>query len=123
MPSSVHCTTSLFDNMRDQHHETVIAATETSPKETAIPAKKSYQHFCGVLAVCAGDGMTEIFRQLGAEVINGGQTMNPSAEDLLKAVEAMDAEQVVILPNNRNIVLTAEQVKHLTERAYHGRSE
>lgn len=115
----------IIDNMNDQHRETVIdfgddAPANYQPEPAALPEAepaRSYSRRCGILAVCAGAGMAEIYQQLDADVISGGQTMNPSAEDLLLAVEKVDAEEVVILPNNSNIILTAQQVKQLTDRA------
>lgn len=103
----------IIDNMRDQHHETVVAAAAAPPPpvQPAVPEAP-----CGVIAVCAGDGLAAIFNELGATTISGGQTMNPSAEDLLNAVAACPAQQVVILPNNSNIILTAQQVQELAEK-------
>ncbi|NLF80597.1 MAG: DAK2 domain-containing protein, partial [Clostridia bacterium] len=111
----------IIDNMTDQHHETMAlqdnpesAAAEMpspAPSEPAVDAAA-----CGVIAVCAGEGMSSIFSDLGATVISGGQTMNPSAEDLLHAVEQNPAKEIVILPNNSNIILTAEQVVSLTAK-------
>ncbi len=69
------------------------------------------------VAVVAGDGLTEVVRSLGAAVVPGGQTMNPSTNDLLQAVESVVSDKVIILPNNSNIVLTAEQVPQLTEKS------
>ncbi|MBQ9991872.1 MAG: DAK2 domain-containing protein, partial [Firmicutes bacterium] len=71
---------------------------------------------CGVVAVCSGDGLAEIFTQMGAVVLQGGQTMNPSAEDILKLVSDMNTEETVILPNNSNIILTANQIQSLTDK-------
>ncbi len=70
-----------------------------------------------IIAVVAGDGLTEVFKSLGAIVVSGGQTMNPSTKDLLRAVDSVASDKVVILPNNKNIVLTASQVQSLTTKA------
>jgi dihydroxyacetone kinase-like predicted kinase len=71
-----------------------------------------------IIAVVSGDGLTDVFTSLGvAAIVPGGQTMNPSTKDLLQAVEQVASDKVIILPNNKNIVLTAEQVKSLTEKS------
>ncbi|MBA7708024.1 hypothetical protein ES703_116911 [subsurface metagenome] len=71
-----------------------------------------------IIAVVAGDGLTDVFNSLGvAAIVPGGQTMNPSTKDLLQAVESVASDKVIILPNNKNIVLTAEQVQSLTEKS------
>jgi len=95
-----------IDNMKEQHRETMDL--------TGPPAEEK----CAVVVVAAGEGLAEIFRSLGvATVINGGQTMNPSAEDLLTAIEKVAAREVVVLPNNRNIILTAQQAQSLSEKS------
>jgi hypothetical protein len=82
-----------------------------APKDDAPP--KQY----GFLAVCAGDGLTAIFRDLGADaVVSGGQTMNPSTESISAAVERVNAETVFILPNNGNIIMAAQQCARLTDK-------
>jgi len=109
----------IIDNMVDQHHETIAAQNASGQKPLngqstteALPLDAP----CGVVAVCAGEGMDTIFTELGAAVISGGQTMNPSAEDILTAVENLPAAEIVILPNNSNIFLAADQVKSLTKK-------
>ena len=83
-----------------------VAAAAQEPPKAAEPKKK-----CAVIAVSSGDGISEIIKGLGAdEVISGGQTMNPSAEDILNSIESVNAEEYVILPNNSNIILAAQQV-------------
>ncbi|MBR6824877.1 MAG: DAK2 domain-containing protein [Firmicutes bacterium] len=106
----------VIENMRDQAHELInhdpdFALSNAKPAIEDIPACKT-----GVIAVCAGDGLEEIFRDMGAAVISGGQTMNPSAADLLDAIEKINAEEVVLLPNNSNIVLTAQQAQKMAEK-------
>ena len=103
-----------IDNMRLEHHEVLIqdasriAAMEKLEEEQA--EKKEHKTF-GFIAVCSGEGLENIFRDLGVdEVVSGGQSMNPSTDDLVKAAEKMDADHIFILPNNKNIILAAEQV-------------
>ena len=105
-----------IDNMKIQHNEGVEAseapAPEPVPEKPAEPAKKY-----GMVAVAAGEGMEQIFLEIGVDkMVEGGQSMNPSTEDILKAVEAVNAENVFIFPNNKNIILAAEQVEYLTEK-------
>jgi len=101
-----------IDNMKIQHSENIgetIAPVQELPKE---PAKKY-----GMVAVAAGEGMEAIFTEIGVDkMVEGGQSMNPSTEDILKAVEAVNAENVFVFPNNKNIILAAEQVDELTEK-------
>ncbi|MCL2752883.1 MAG: DAK2 domain-containing protein [Defluviitaleaceae bacterium] len=97
-----------IDNMRLQHHN----ATSSSEATSTEPRKH-----IGVVAICSGDGFKEIFLGLGADcIIEGGQTMNPSAEDIAKAVANVNADNVIVLPNNKNIILAAEQAVHLCEQ-------
>lgn len=111
-----------IDNMRLEHHEVLIqdasriAAMEKLEEEQA--EKKEHKTF-GFIAVCSGEGLENIFRDLGVdEVVSGGQSMNPSTEDFVKAAEKMDADHIFILPNNKNIILAAEQVGSiLTEQS------
>ena len=100
-----------IENMRNQH---TVLSKEAQPEAPAVaPAEKPY----GIVTVCAGDGMSEIFRELGADrVVTGGQTMNPSTEDILREVDQTPAETVFVLPNNKNIIMAAEQCARLTEK-------
>ena len=107
------------DNMRLEHHELLIedasriAAMEKLDEEQVKPAERKA---FGFVAVCSGEGLENIFRDLGADqVVSGGQSMNPSTEDLVKAVEKINAEHIYILPNNKNIILAAEQVSTILE--------
>ncbi|MBO4628119.1 MAG: DAK2 domain-containing protein [Lachnospiraceae bacterium] len=101
-----------IDNMREEHNERVIMSEE----KAAEPAKPVERKPFGFVSVSIGDGMNAIFRELGVDyLIEGGQTMNPSTEDMLKAVDAVEANTVFILPNNKNIILAAEQAKSLVE--------
>ena len=100
-----------IENMRNQHTELSKDPEPEAPK--VAPAEKPY----GIVTVCAGDGMTEIFRELGADrVVTGGQTMNPSTDDILKAVNRTPASTVFVFPNNKNIIMAAEQCVPLTEK-------
>ena len=100
-----------IENMRLQHTEKVMTENEKSPK-IAEPEKA-----LGVVSVCAGDGLADVFRNLGVDgIISGGQTMNPSTQDILEAVNKVPAETVFVLPNNKNIIMAAEQVNELTPK-------
>ena len=115
-------TSMKIDNMREEHHERVIEnatqkakemkeAEENAAKASNEPRKKD-----GFIAVSAGEGLSEIFKGLGVDyVLEGGQTMNPSTDDILKAIENVNADNIFILPNNKNIILAANQAKELTE--------
>ena len=113
------------DNMRLEHHEVLIedaskiaeeekkeeAAPAAAPEKPAEPAKEY-----GFISVSAGEGLTEIFRGIGVDyVIEGGQTMNPSTEDILNACDQVNAETIFVLPNNKNIILAANQAKDIIE--------
>ena len=107
------------DNMRLEHHELLIedasriAAMEKLDEEQVKSAERKA---FGFVAVCSGEGLENIFRDLGVDqVVSGGQSMNPSTEDLVKAVEKINAENIYILPNNKNIILAAEQVSSILE--------
>ena len=109
-----------IDNMREEHQEKLIRDAETVAKQQAEEDQREdepKEHKAdGFVVVSAGDGLSDIFKDLGAdEVIEGGQTMNPSTEDILQAVEKVPADTVYILPNNGNIILAAEQARNLTE--------
>ena len=104
-----------IENMKEQHTEK-ISMSEVQPVDAA-PAVAAPEKKYGFAVVCAGAGVGELFRELGADqVVEGGQTMNPSTEDILKAVNATPAEIVIVLPNNKNIIMAAQQVDALTEK-------
>ena len=104
-----------IENMKEQHTEK-ISMSEMQPVDAA-PAVAAPEKKYGFAVVCAGAGVGELFRELGADqVVEGGQTMNPSTEDILKAVNATPAEIVIVLPNNKNIIMAAQQVDALTEK-------
>lgn len=101
-----------IENMREQHTETVAEYVEANEQEPTA-AEKKY----GVVAVCAGAGMEAVFRDLGADgTISGGQTMNPSTEDILRQINRTPAEIVFVLPNNKNIIMSAEQCIGLSSK-------
>ena len=113
-------TSMKIDNMREEHQEKLIRDAETVAKQQAEEDQREdepKEHKAdGFVVVSAGNGLSDIFKDLGAdEVIEGGQTMNPSTEDILQAVEKVPADTVYILPNNGNIILAAEQARNLTE--------
>lgn len=113
-------TSMKIDNMREEHQEKLIRDAETVAKQQVKEDQREdepKEHKAdGFVVVSAGDGLSDIFKDLGAdEVIEGGQTMNPSTEDILQAVEKVPADTVYILPNNGNIILAAEQARNLTE--------
>ena len=104
-----------IDNMRLEHQEKVIKmnekATEVSAPSTTEPRKD-----VGFVTVAAGDGISEIFKSLGVDyVISGGQTMNPSTDDIVSAISLVNADTVFVLPNNKNIILAANQAQYLVE--------
>ena len=100
-----------IENMRQQHTEKVMTESEKAPK-IAEPVKP-----LGVVSVCAGAGLADVFENLGVDgIISGGQTMNPSTQDILEAVNKVPAETVFVLPNNKNIIMAAEQVDALTPK-------
>ncbi|MFC4772737.1 DAK2 domain-containing protein [Enterococcus hermanniensis] len=100
------------DNMRLQH-ETILEHDEEVTAFEATPAERKP---FAVIAIAAGEGVQELFKSLGADyVISGGQTMNPSTEDILKAIKEVNADQVVVLPNNKNIFMAADQAAEVSE--------
>ena len=100
-----------IENMRLQHTEKVMSEQELAPK-IAEPEKP-----IGVVSVCVGDGIGDVFKNLGVDgLISGGQTMNPSTQDILEVVNQVPAETVFVLPNNKNIIMAAQQVDALTPK-------
>ncbi|MCQ2506928.1 MAG: DAK2 domain-containing protein [Lachnospiraceae bacterium] len=105
-----------IDNMREEHNERVITGAEQAKQNDYVKKNQAPKKPYGFVSVSVGDGVNEIFKSLGTDVIiEGGQTMNPSTEDILKAVEQVNAENVFILPNNKNIILAATQAESLVE--------
>lgn len=102
------------DNMRLQHEEVLKTDYTAKVKEAAQKQKAEY----GIVAVAAGEGVQELFKSMGVTtIINGGQTMNPSTEDILQAVKEAHAEKVIVLPNNKNIQMAANQAAEVSEDA------
>ncbi len=103
-----------IDNMKIQHENKVVSEKEVaneSAKEPTPPSKY------GFISVAVGDGIVNTMTELGIDIIiEGGQTMNPSAEDILNAIEKLNAENIFVFPNNKNVILSAEQAKNLTEK-------
>ena len=109
-------TSMKIDNMREEHQEKVIRDAQKVAESASAPKKEEPRKENGFIAVVAGDGLADIFRDLGVDyVIEGGQTMNPSTDDVLSAIEQVNAENIFVLPNNGNIILAANQAKNLTE--------
>ncbi|MCI5775594.1 MAG: DAK2 domain-containing protein [Aerococcus sp.] len=107
-------TTVKVDNMRGQHDTILENQGKEAPKPVPQPTEK--QPF-GIVAVAAGDGVQELFQGAGATtVINGGQTMNPSTEDIVKAIEAINADNIILLPNNKNIFMASEQAAEVVDQ-------
>lgn len=100
-----------IDNMRYQHQNAALGTGSSEPVKV-VPVKP-----IGFVAVAAGAGLEQLFKDLGADaVVSGGQTMNPSTEDILEAIETVPAESVIVLPNNKNIIMAAEQAIPLSEK-------
>lgn len=118
-------TSMKIDNMREEHHEKLIHDAEKLSKSQKQEQQEQIQEQkqsklplkpVGFLSVSAGDGLSEIFKGLGVDyVIEGGQTMNPSTEDILNAIAKVNAENIFLLPNNKNIIMAANQAKDLVE--------
>lgn len=112
-----------IDNMRVQHQNADVglgnknadAPAPAAKAEKSVPVKPEKEY--GFVAVAAGEGMAELFRELGCDcVVSGGQTMNPSTDDILNAIESTPAKHVFVLPNNKNIIMAAEQTVNLADR-------
>ena len=115
-----------IDNMRLEHHEKVIRMNQKASEEQAetsaqaasgdLPGTEAPRKETGFIAVSVGEGMNAILKDLGVDyIIEGGQTMNPSTEDVLNAIEKVNADTIYVLPNNKNIILAANQAKYMTE--------
>ena len=105
-----------IDNMREEHQEKLIKEAEKLVAEQKAAAPKEPRKSVGFIAVSIGSGMNEIFKELGVDyIIEGGQTMNPSTEDMLTAIDHVNADHIFILPNNKNIILAANQAQSLTK--------
>ena len=105
-----------IDNMREEHQEKLIKDAEKLAKQQAEEKPQTPPKETGFIAVSAGAGLTDIFKELGVDyLIEGGQTMNPSTEDMLNAIDKVNAKTIYIFPNNKNIILAANQARDLTE--------
>ena len=105
------------DNMREEHHERLIKNAEKKAKELEEARKNAEpRKEAGFMAVAVGEGLSEIFKSMDVDyIISGGQTMNPSTDDILKGVDQINADNIYILPNNSNIILAAQQAESLVE--------
>lgn len=113
-------TSMKIDNMREEHNEKLIKDAEKKSQQQMEEAKVALENAprkeVGFISISAGEGINEIFKGLGVDyLIEGGQTMNPSTEDMLNAIDKVNADTIFILPNNKNIILAAEQAKELSE--------
>ena len=114
-------TSMKIDNMREEHKEKLFKESEKKEAEKKAAEEKAQQEVkerkpVGFISVSIGEGIAEIFRDLGVDyLIEGGQTMNPSTEDMLNAIEKVNADTIFIFPNNKNIILAANQARDLTE--------
>ncbi len=105
-----------IDNMRIQHTNKIDFEAKAAVEVKEVPVAPVEKKKLGFVSICAGDGFAEIFKNLGVdEVIEGGQTMNPSTEDILNAVSKVNAENVIVFPNNKNIILAANQAAIIEE--------
>ncbi len=105
--------TSKIENMRLQHTEKVMSKSDVAEENKPVKPEKAF----GVVSVCAGEGLAAVFRDLGVDgIIQGGQTMNPSTEDILKQIRTVPAETVFVLPNNKNIIMAAQQAASIAEQ-------
>ncbi|MBI2845660.1 MAG: DAK2 domain-containing protein [Chloroflexi bacterium] len=99
-----------IDNMQDQHHKYLVIGQEAGKAPTPAPP-------CGVVVVAAGEGFRKVFESLGAQsIVPGGQTMNPSTQELLQAVESAPSPEIILLPNNKNILLAAQEAVKMSKK-------
>jgi len=107
--------TDLFEEMEEEHAQREAQMGAVAKRPSAVSALPAVE--CAIVAICSGDGLAELFGQMGVQgVVTGGQTLNPSTAELLDAVEHMNSQQVIILPNNKNIIPVANQVNALTKK-------
>ena len=105
-----------IDNMREEHQERLIKDAEKVAAQQEEEKKNEPRKDYGFVAISVGEGLDEIFKGLGVDyIISGGQTMNPSTEDILEAVDKINADTIFVLPNNKNIILAAQQAESLVE--------
>lgn len=106
--------------MRIQHANAGWVEENADESQPSAPVRAEPEEEYGFVAVAAGDGLQALFNDLGcSQVVSGGQTMNPSTDDILSAIEATPAKVVYVLPNNKNIILAAEQAVPLADRKVH----
>ena len=104
-----------IENMREQHSETISLTSQAAPEAPYADPAPAVMKAYGTVAVCAGAGIEEVFRDLGVDqILSGGQTMNPSTEDILEKINSTPSETVFVLPNNKNIIMAAQQCIPLT---------
>ncbi len=107
-----------IDNMRYQHEEVLLKDELLRLNDTEEKMESQEEKKYSIIAISIGEGIDELFKDMNVDIIvSGGQTMNPSTEDILSAVDRTKGEHVIILPNNSNIILAAEQTKHLSDRS------
>lgn len=104
-----------IENMREQHSAILESENEVVPSYSSQPVSEKKKEY-GIVTVAMGEGIEEMFSSMGASVIQGGQTMNPSTEDIVKAISEVNAEKVFILPNNSNIIMASEQAASVVEQ-------
>ena len=105
-----------IDNMRLEHQEKLFKSSQKATPSVEPPVADAPKKDVGFIAVSVGDGINEIFKGLGVDyIIEGGQTMNPSTEDMLNAIDQVNADNIFILPNNKNIILAANQAQSLVK--------
>ena len=103
-----------IDNMKEQHNNILAMEEDLSPSRPVFTEPPTRY---GFVSVCVGDGIEQVFRDLGAnEIICGGQTMNPSTDDIIGAIDRINAENIFVLPNNKNIIMAAKQAKEISEK-------
>lgn len=106
-----------IENMKDQHRETIFTEDEIKAAKEAEEKPAKIEYNCGVVAVASGVGLEEIFKEMGvSQIVSGGQTMNPSAEDILNAINKTPTNEIIILPNNSNIILAAQQAQKMVDK-------
>src|SRR5262249_19768334 len=102
------------ENMEQQHAAFAAQSADERGPGGGAGDEQQQASSIGVIAVAAGDGLLRVFRSLGAGVVQGGQTMNPSVQDILNAVNSSGYKELIVLPNNSNVILTARHVQDLT---------
>lgn len=105
------------ENMQEQYQEFVLKAAQGAAAPTEVPASKAKASEVAIVTVASGEGLMKVFKSLGASaIVSGGQTMNPSTEELLKAIEGLESPNVIVLPNNPNIIMASGQAGEMTKK-------